>query len=330
MVIPTLAADSALLECVRSLQAQTYENFEVIVVDNSGKGAVRALGLTESPRVRVIENARNVGFGTAINQGWKASTGEYVATLNDDASAEPGWLAAMVEVSEKDPEIGLIACQVRLEENALDSAGMLISSDGSSKQRGHGRSPAEFAREEDVLMPSGSAALYRRAMLDDIGGFADDFFLYCEDTDLGLRARRRGWRCRYVPSAVVHHGYSKSAGRASALKALLVERNRLYLIVRNFPARMLLRAPVAAAVRYFWHVVYMLKGQGKAAEFAQSGGAGASLPVMVLQAHWQTLRSLRRLLAERRQIRERSYLSDRQFGRLLASHAISPREVAAL
>jgi GT2 family glycosyltransferase len=330
VVIPTLAADSALLECLASLHAQTYGDFEVIVVDNSGRGATRALGVPAMPRVRVIENTVNVGFGTAINQGWKASATPFIATLNDDAQAEPGWLAAMVQAAEKDSEIGLIACQVRLAEDALDSAGMLISSDGSSKQRGHGRPPADFAREEDVLMPSGSAALYRREMLEDTGGFADEFFLYCEDTDLGLRARRRGWRCRYVPSAVVLHGYSKSAGRASALKALLVERNRLYLIVRNFPARLLLTAPFCSAIRYLWHVIYMLKGQGKAAEFARTGGSGGSLPLMVLKAHWQMLRRLPQLLRERRAIRERSYLNDRQFGRLLASHSISPREVAAL
>jgi len=330
VVIPTLAADTALLECVRSLQAQTCEDFEVIVVDNSGTGAVRGLGLVDVPRLRVIENDHNAGFGTAVNQGWRASAGPFVATLNDDAEAEPGWLAEMVEAAKKDPEIGLIACQVRLSENVLDSAGMLIGGDGSSKQRGHGRSPADFAVEEDVLMPSGSAALYRRAMLDDIGGFADDFFLYCEDSDLGLRARRRGWRCRYVPSAIVRHGYSKSAGRASALKAMLVERNRLCLLIRNFPLSLILAAPFVSAVRYFWHAVYMLKGTGKAAEFAQSGGNGASLPVMVLRAHWQALRRLPALLAERRAIKARAYLNDRQFGRLLAAHSISSREVAAL
>lgn len=331
VVIPTLAADSALLDCVRSLQAQTYGNFEVIVVDNSGKGAARALGLPDSPAaLRIIENDRNAGFGTAINQGWRASGGCYVATLNDDAAAEPGWLSAMVEAAESDSEIGLIACQVRLSETALDSAGMLIAGDGSSKQRGHGRNPANYAAEEEVLMPSGSAALYRRALLDDIGGFADDFFLYCEDSDLGLRARRRGWGCRYVPSAIVRHAYSGSAGRASALKALLVERNRLYLLVRNFPLRMLLGAPAVALVRYFWHLVYMWKGTGKAAEFAQSGGSGASLPLVVLRAHWQALMHLPVLLTERRRIRAHAYLNDRQFGRLLAAHSISSREVAAL
>ena len=232
----------------------------MIVVDNSGAGAIRAMQIT-SPRLRIIENSVNVGFGAAINQGWRASACRYVATLNDDAVASPDWLRLVVAAAEFDPEIGLVASQVRLSDDALDSAGIVLSRDGSSKQRGHGCPPCDYARASDVLMPSGSAALYRREMLDDVGGFADEFFLYCEDTDLGLRARRRGWRCRYVPEAVIYHAYSRSAGRASELKALLVERNRLFLLVRNFPKRMLITAPFMSLARYLWHRLLPHSGQ---------------------------------------------------------------------
>ena len=81
-----------------------------------------------------------------------------------------------------------------------DSAGMLICADGSSKQRGHGLPPEAFGQQEEVLLPSGSAALYRREMLEDIGLFDEDFFLYCEDTDIGLRGRWAGWKCRTFPA----------------------------------------------------------------------------------------------------------------------------------
>ena len=243
MVIPTLAADSRLLECVQSLSRQTKPDFEVVIVDNSGRGLVRRNGT--APGARVIENPRNAGFGAAVNQGFRASTSPYVATLNDDAVAHPEWLAALVGALEARPDAGMCASQVRLfGEPRLDSAGMLVARDGSSKQRGHGRLPEDFPVPEEVLLPSGSAALYRRSMLEDIGGFDDAFFLYCEDTDLGLRARWAGWKCLYVPQAVVEHHYSHSAGRASPVKAYYVERNRLFVLVKNFPGRMLLAAPV--------------------------------------------------------------------------------------
>ena len=220
MVVPTLAADSRLQECVESLGRQTRRDFEVIVVDNSGTGLVRENGT--APGARVIENARNAGFGGAVNQGMRASTSPYVATLNDDAVAHPDWLEALVAALERRPDAGMCARQVRLfGETRLDSAGMLMARDGSSKQRGHGRPPEDFPVAEEALLPSGSAALYRRAMLEEIGGFDDDFFLYCEDTDLGLRARWAGWKCLYVPQAMVEHHYSHSAGRAIAAEGVL-------------------------------------------------------------------------------------------------------------
>jgi len=192
-----------------------------------------------------------------------------VATLNDDAVAHPGWLAALVGALDHRPDAGMCASQVRLYgENRLDSAGMLLARDGSSKQRGHGKAPEDFPVEEQVLLPSGSAALYRRAMIEEIGDFDEHFFLYCEDTDLGLRARWRGWKCVYSPLAVVEHHYSHSAGEASPLKAYLVERNRLFVLAKNFPARMLLAAPFVAAARYFWHFLYLAQGRGSAARFA--------------------------------------------------------------
>ena len=123
---------------------------------------------------------------------------------------------------ERRPDAGMCASQVRLfGEHRLDSAGMLVARDGSSKQRGNGRPPEDFPVAEETLFPSGSAALYRRAMLDAIGAFDSRFFLYCEDTDLGLRARWAGWKCLYVPEAVVEHHYSHSAGARIAAESVL-------------------------------------------------------------------------------------------------------------
>jgi GT2 family glycosyltransferase len=326
VVIPTLAGDSALLACLRALQAQTFRNFEVIVVDNSTTSAVRQFGI----EAQVIENGTNVGFGSAVNQGWRASQSPWIAAVNDDAEPSSQWLAELLGAGEGDPEIGMVASQVRLDHERLDSAGMLVALDGSSKQRGHGQPCALFDKAGDILLPSGSAALFRRSMLEDVGGFDDAFFLYCEDTDLGLRARWRGWRAVYAPKAVVYHRYSHSAGRASALKAYYVERNRLYVLLKNFPARRLLLVPVAEMVRYLWHLVALVTGRGAAGEFRYSGGGTLSLPWLVLRAHLAAAVNLPRLLRQRREIRSRAYLNPRQFGRLLSAHSISLREVASL
>lgn len=324
MVVPTLAADSALEDCLRSLANQTLRDIEVVVVDNSGE---RRVG--EADGIRVIHNEKNVGFGAAVNQGWAESRATHLATLNDDAVADPRWLEALVSAMEARPEIGMCASRVRLAETGLlDSAGMLVAWDGSSKQRGHGENAAKYARRSEVLLPSGSAALYRRAMLDEIGKFDDRFFLYCEDTDLGLRARWAAWECVYVPDAVVEHRYSHSAGRGSALKAYYVERNRLFLAVKNFPKSALFLVPVYAAARYFWHVVYGMRGQGTTGQFRQEGGSTGQLARLVWRAHWALLGEWRRLWRERKRMKRR--LTPKQFRKLLRSYTISPRQVAAL
>jgi GT2 family glycosyltransferase len=330
VVIPTLAADARLHECMAALEQQTQRDFEVIIVDNSGRGAVRRGG-GAPPGVRVIESPHNVGFGAAINAAFRESRSPYLATLNDDAAPHPGWLAAMVSAIEARPDVGMCAAQVRLYgEDILDSAGMLVCGDGSSKQRGHTRPPQFFPVAEEVLFPSGSAALYRRTMLEQIGLFDEDFFLYCEDTDLGLRARWAGWRCLYVPEAIVEHHYSHSAGRASPLKAYYVERNRLFVLAKNFPARMLAAAPFVSLARYWWHLRYLLRGRGAAARFRLEGESAWRMPLYVLRAHAALLRNAPALWRKRRRIRLSARLTPHIYRRLLRAHSISSRRVAEL
>jgi GT2 family glycosyltransferase len=327
VVVPTLAADDALADCLRSLESQTFDRFDVIVVDNSGARRANA----ESHRVRILANAGNVGFGAAINQGFRASQSAYLATLNDDAVADRRWLETLVADADAHPAAGMFASQVRLAgSDRLDSAGMLIAIDGSSKQRGHNEPPGKFSHLTEALCPSGSAALYRREMLDQIGLFDESFFLYCEDTDIGLRARRAGFDCRYVPAAMVEHRYSHSAGRASPLKAYYVERNRLYTAIKNLPLTMLFPAPFASIARYFWHLVSILEGRGKLAEYRDAGHSAALLPFLVLRAYASALFRLPRLLSERRRISKTARLTAREFRDLLARYSISIRQVAAL
>lgn len=329
MVIPTLSADSRLLECLESLSRQTRRDFEVIVIDNSGQGLVHR---NQTGRgARVIENPRNAGFGGAVNQGWRASVTPYLATLNDDAVAHPDWLDALVRALESRPDAGMCASQVRFfGEPRLDSAGMLVAADGSSKQRGFGRPPEDFPVAEETLLPSGSAALYRRSLLEELDGFDDRFFLYCEDTDLGLRARWAGWKCLYVPSAVVEHHYSHSAGRASGLKAYYVERNRLFVLTKNFPGRMLLAAPFVSLGRYLWHAWFLLQGRGSAARFRAEGNAGPKMIWYVLRAHAALLAHGRRLWRQRRAIRASARITPAIFRHLVRSHSISARRLAGL
>jgi GT2 family glycosyltransferase len=328
VVVPSLHCDANLQECVGSLLQQNWQNLTIVVADNSGRRKARRM-LPDSPQIHVIENPSNLGFGAAVNRGFRLFPADYLATLNDDAAASPDWVAQLVEALENDPAAGMAASKVVLAgTDRLDSAGMSIAPDGSSKQRGHGEPERFHSTPCEVLLPSGSAAMYRRAMLDDTGLFEEDFFLYCEDTDLGLRGRWAGWRCIFVPQARVIHRYSASAGAASPLKAWLVERNRLRLVIRNFPVSMIVASFFWAKIRYFWHLVDLCFGQGKASEFRRREGGAWRLPWLVLKAHADLVCRLPMLLAQRRAIARSRRITAHEFQALCKRFSMPVRQVA--
>lgn len=328
IVIPTLHGGAPLAQCLASLSAQTFREASVVVVDNSGAGV--AADADCSLPLLVIGNERNVGFGEAINQGYEARPAELLISLNDDAAPAPGWLEALVAAMDCNPSAGMAASSIRLAGTAglLDSAGMSIYPDGTSKQRGHGQPADALAHQTEALFPSGAAALYRREMLQDAGLFDPAYFLYCEDTDLGLRGRLAGWDCLYVPEAVVEHAYSVSAGRASHLKAFYVERNRLWTVVKLFPLRTWPLIPLWSAWRYLAHLRAAWGGRGLAGEMRKSETSWRDLGIIVISAHWKTLLHLPVLLAQRRRRRPKNRLSARAFLQLLGRHRVSARQIA--
>ena len=311
------------------MRNQTFREFETIVIDNGGHGA--AAEIAGACGAKLIENKTNVGFGRAVNQGIEASEGEFVCTLNDDAYPAPEWLGSLVSACEKQDRVGMCASQILLRDQPgrLDSTGLDIYGDGTTKQRGRPRPRHPSGEPSEALIPSGCAALYRRSMLDQIGLFDGDYFLYCEDTDLGLRGRLAGWNCLYVPGAVVEHDYSSSAGRASADKAYFVERNRPYTVIKVFPVFLWPLVPWYSAWRYAAHLSAMIQGRGLASEFAAGEEKWWRLVIIVWSAHWSVLPQGARLLRKRRAIQRTAVLNGWSFWRLLRRHYTRASEIAA-
>jgi GT2 family glycosyltransferase len=323
--------ETFLAECVDSLLAQTYPRVEVIVVDNaSPDGAVRLIRERYGDKVRLIVNTSNLGFAAGNNVGIAACRGEYVLLLNNDAVADPGWAAALVAGAEIDPRVGMCASKILTYDNPIliDSVGLLVSRDGLARGRGRlQRDAGRFDRVEEVLMPSGCAALYRRAMLDQIGLFDEAFFMYCDDVDLGLRGRMAGWGCRFVPSAVVRHRYSASAGRYSTRKVFLVERNRVWVMIKYFPWTALVLAPFWTLLRLGWQTYAAWRGRGGAARAVEGASLG-SLVATVLRAYLAALRGVPGMWRQRRafaRVRQTSWL---EFHRWLRYYGVPAREVA--
>lgn len=318
--------------CLESLARQSGVAFEVVVVDNgSTDGSPEMLEREWGPdgrlRLKVIRNAANRGFCAAANQGMAASGGELVALLNNDAEAEPGWLAALAAAFEGRPEVGMAASKILVHEDPrrIDKAGHLMYPDGQNRGRGSGEiDQGQYDRLEEVLWPDGCAAMYRRAMLDQIGGFDEDLFAYGDDAELGLRARIAGWRCLYVPHAVVRHHRGVSLGLASLRRLMLIERNRVLLAVKLFPCSLLWMNPLHFLARLAAGAWAGVRGRGELRRFP--GAAGKMRAALgLLWGDLAALPLIPRMLAKRRAMARLRKLTPGQVRRLILEHRIRLR-----
>jgi GT2 family glycosyltransferase len=320
-------------ECLTALRSQTLAaETEVIVIDNgSTDGSIEVLD-RYSESVRVIRNLHNVGFAAGCNQGIQARPSEFVALLNNDAIVEPTWLEELVKAMRRAPDIGSCTSKVLwyYDHGIFDNAGHVVYADGLTRGRGRlQHDSGQFEREEDVFAFSGCAALLRRSMLEDVGLFDEQFFAYCEEADLAFRARLRGWRGLYVPTAIAYHKFSASTARFSSLKALHVERNRFWLAVKNLPLPLLLASFGFTLVRYGWQVYGAFTGQGATGKFVREHSL-AALAIIFLRAYGQALSGLSGVLRQRREIQARRTASTREVWTWLRRYGISARQMALL
>ena len=178
-----------------------------------------------------------------------------------------------------------------------------------------------------ILPGDGHAALFRREMLEDVGLFDEDFFAYGDDTDLGLKGRLAGWKCLYVPKAIVHHRYSQSSGSYSPLKAFYVERNRVWIAVKYFPLSLLLKSPFYTFLRLAFQGYGALAGRGAAGRFSEAYSPGQLLRIL-LQAYLAAFQGLPKMWKKRRGIRGRTRVSEKEIKSWFRRFGISAREVS--
>ena len=323
-----------LRSCLQSLASQTHPSFEVIVIDNGSDDQSSELVKTLEPaypvRLRLISNSTNRGFCAANNQGFDASQAQLVALLNNDAEADPGWLEALESVIRSNEDVGMAASKILVWEDPtrIDKAGHLMYPDGQNRGRGTGQlDHGQFDRVEETLWPDGCAAMYRRAMLDEIGGFDEEFFAYADDAELGLRGRIAGWTCLFAPEAVVRHHRGATLGLGSARRLTLIERNRVLLAVKLFPWNLLWLNGAYYVTRLGAGLWAALRNRGELRRY--SGTTGKLSAAMALM--WGTVTALPlipSMLRKRQAFRKHHRLTPRQIRSLLLRHRIPLREIS--
>jgi GT2 family glycosyltransferase len=289
LVIVSWNSAKYLPRCLDSLSSQTFQNYEVIIVDNGSTDSA-ITGLEKrypNLSLRVERLAFNRGFAVANNLGASLARGKWLVLLNADAFPEPNWLAELISASELHPEVASFSSRQLQDNNPkiLDGAGDAYHISGMAWRIGIGY-PAEAygLHEVEIFSPCAAAAMYLRQAFLEVGGFDEDFFSYFEDVDLGFRLQLHGYRSLYVPEAVVHHVGSGSLGIRSDFALYHTHRNLIWAFARNMPNAMLWRyLPAHLILNFIYVVYYALRGRGK----------------ILLRAKWDAVKGLSKALGKR-------------------------------
>jgi GT2 family glycosyltransferase len=319
---------SILEECLTALETQTYKATEILVVDNGSSDSSREI-LTRHPRIRTIFNNGNRGFGPANNQALLESKGEIIAFVNNDTVLDPDWLARIIEPLASNSGVGMCAGKTLsyFHRNIIDNTGHLLYWDGVNRGRGRmQKDEGQFDSIRSALFPSGCACVFRAETLRQIGYFDEDFYLYGDDTELGLRGRLAGWDCAFVPAAVAYHRYSASSTPYDPMKFFFVERNRFWVALKYFPAELLLLNPFFSAARWIYHAFALIAGKGVSGEFSRSHN-GAGLFHLWFRAQISAWKEAPKFLRKRRELFQKYHWSRKRFYDCFLKNRLTLREL---
>lgn len=330
VIILNWNGEDYLERCIFSVLGQTYTNLEIIVVDNASTDDSLKRLAPFLDKIKVIKNSKNMGYGGGNNCGIRESKGSYIFILNNDTELEKDCIEKLWKTMRKDPRIGVTTPKILFSssKNLIDAAGLTIYWDGLSIGRGHLEPEESYSKEAEVFFGSGCASLFKREMFEEIGLFDENFFAYAEDTDLGWRARQAGWKALFVPEAVVLHNHSGGFSHFLSYKAFLLERNRLWVSLKNFPFSIILLLPFFTLIRYFYQTIVLIT-QGKKPYSLIGGFSFLSTILILLKAYSSAFRSLPKILKKRKEIKKLRKITQKEYFIFFKKFGISAKEIAA-
>nr|WP_302598817.1 glycosyltransferase family 2 protein [uncultured Cellulosilyticum sp.] len=267
IIIPNYNGNKYLKECLDSVYAQSFKDFELIIIDNASTDGSYEW-LMAYPDIQFKRLDQNYGFSRAVNEGIYLAKGEYVLLLNNDTIMKKDFLEEILKEMQSHPKAFAVCSKMIQYHNPelIDDAGDEYTLMGWTRKRGDGESVLRYTRSEAVFSACAGAALYRRAVFEEIGYFDESFFAYMEDVDISYRARIYGYQNRYCASAKIHHiGSATSGSRYNEFKVRLAARNNIYVPYKNMPTvQLVLNSPFLMLGYIIKYLFFVKKGLGKA------------------------------------------------------------------
>lgn len=259
---------ACLPRCLDALQAQIFQDFEVLVLDNASTDHSVDEVEARWPGFCLVRFERNLGFSAANNRGAGMARGRWLAFLNNDAFPQPDWLERLVEAALGSPAFSFFASHLvyAADPDRVQSAGDVCNMSGFAWSRGNGLTLGqEYLKVAEVFSPCAAAAMYERQAFFDVGGFNEDFVSHLEDVDLGFRLRLMGRRCLYVPTAIVPHIVSAGFGIESDRTVYQVQRNVIWMYVSDMPSVLFWKyLPAHLVANLVFLIYYSMRGQARA------------------------------------------------------------------
>lgn len=270
VIVVNWNAGKLLARCIDSLLKQRRRPDRIIVVDNGSQdGSLSAIGERGWECLEVLELGTNTGFAEANNVAVQTLEDcAWIALLNPDAIADADWLAQLMRATEEYPQYAFFGSLLLdgSDANRLDGTGDAYHVSGAHWRRGHGQKASHRDRgPEEIFSPCAAAALYRTAAVREVGGFDPAYFCYSEDVDLGFRLRLAGYKCLYVPNAVVHHvGSATTGGKNSNFAVYYGHRNLVWTYFKDMPGALFwLYLPLHLVMNLVSIIWFASRGQGR-------------------------------------------------------------------
>lgn len=246
-LIANYNAEQELLGCLQAIYSSAEKDFEVIVTDN-GSMDDSILKVKQSfPDVRVFSLRENKGVPFALNHAAAQAQGDFLAVVHVDTRVTSDWLSNALQGLESCETAFAAATRILKNDNVLDSAGYGYAQTGYPYKIAAGKKPGKAEKIKIVMAPSNAAALYRREVFEELGGFDETLFYTLEDAEIGLRAAMHGYDTVYLPDAAAYHsGFSVSDGAESDFTVRFKARNTIYIRRKDLTGWM--------RFKYVWHL----------------------------------------------------------------------------